>query len=97
MSGPSSQETCAALGELITREQFDAEALAIEAQLPLLQKLREQGVTYDKLTQRLKDDLHAHMGVEPVQMFRRVPVTKVADPESARKFREWAKMPAVSP
>ena len=85
-----------ALGELLTREQFDAEVLAIEAQLPMLQKLREQGIPYDKLTQRLKDDLHAHMGVEPVQMFRRVPITKAADPESARKFREWAKMPEVA-
>jgi hypothetical protein len=85
-----------ALGELLTREQFDAEVLAIEAQLPLLRKLREQGVPYDKLTQLLKDDLHAHMGVEPVQMFRRVPVTKVADPESAKKFRMWANMPAVA-
>lgn len=80
------------MDELITREQFDAAMLAMESALPLLTKLREIGIGYDKLQPHLKADLHARMGLEPVQMFKRVPVTKTQRPESAAKFREWAGM-----
>lgn len=79
--------------DLITREQFDAEMLAMEAKLPLLTKLREQGIGYDKLQPHLKADLHARMGLEPIQMFRRVPITKECDPEKAKAFRQWAGLP----
>lgn len=81
------------MSDLITREQFDVEVLAIEAKLPLLTKLREQGVGYDKLPPHLKTDLHARMGLEPVQMFRRVPVTRECDPERAKAFRKFADLP----
>lgn len=83
----------ACLGEFLTREQFNAAMLAMEPVLPLLTKLREIGVSYDKLQPHLKADLHARMGLEPVQMFKRVPVTKTQTPEKAAKFREWAGLP----
>lgn len=79
--------------ELLTREEFDVEMRAMEAVLPLLIKLREIGIGYDKLQPHLKADLHARMGLEPVQMFKRVPITKTQKPGNAAKFREWAGLP----
>ena len=65
------------MDELITREQFDAEALAYANELNSLgvttakTLLTHPRMGYDKLPEHLKADLHRRLGVEPIQMFRR--------------------------
>jgi hypothetical protein len=67
------------MNELITREQFDDEAMAHAEQMlavhgiatmkTLLTDPRCGG--YDKMPPHLKADMHKRLGLEPVQMFRR--------------------------
>jgi len=66
------------MDELITREQFNAEAMAHAEKM-----LAERGIStmktlltdprcgYDKMPPHLKADIHKRLGLEPVQMFRR--------------------------
>jgi len=61
------------MDDLITLEQFTAEALALSEELPTLKILltdpRCHG--YAGMASHLKNELHQRLRVEPVQMFRR--------------------------
>jgi hypothetical protein len=67
------------MSELITREQFDAEAMA-HAEKMLADRgistmktiLTDPRIGYDRLPPHLKADMHKRLGLEPVQMFRRI-------------------------
>jgi len=69
------------MDSLITRDQFDAEALS-EAEKLLTDGgistmkilLTDPRIGYDRLPPHLKSELHELLGVEPVQMFKRVNV-----------------------
>lgn len=68
---------------VITREQFDAEALAYANKLNAENGVRtahtlltDRRIGYDRLPPHLKAQLHKRLGVEPVQMFKRVPAVE---------------------
>lgn len=80
---------CAA-PRLITREQFDAEALAYANKLNEEMGIRtaytlltDARIGYDRLPPHLKADLHKRVGFEPVVMFRPMasPASGRADPK----------------
>ena len=62
------------MDDLLTLEQFTAEALTLGEKLPTLKTLLTDPRCggYAGMASHLKNELHQRLSVEPVQMFRRV-------------------------